>query len=163
MIGTFLFIIFLLTSRRSYYYDLSTNNKIVSVLEEKFPNYLMSKDDILDCFLNKRFVSLLQLLNAPENQDHANHDEPIYQEDIDSLDEKERSYFDSIYIEIDEQENAEKYYCLLRQERSHYKHGDDVAVELTDVMVLTGGDYRSLKKLLKPAKDKNKKRSSIVS
>ncbi|WP_392558639.1 hypothetical protein [Orbus mooreae] len=75
----------------------------------------MKKDEIIDCFLNKRFVRLKQLIDEAEDLNYTDHDFPEDPDEIDKLSDKERSYFDSIYLEIDKEENSQNtiVYCLL--------------------------------------------------
>lgn len=130
------------------------------MIEKRFPNYLMSKQEIIDCFFNKRFPRLFQLLNVPENRDYASHDFPIYYEHFDDLDEEERHYFDSIYILIDEEINSEKYYCSLYQAVYYEESPIAESIVLTDTITLTGVDYHLLNNLIKSTTFKETNRST---
>lgn len=163
IIGLILFPLFLFISRKHYYFNLKNNHKITGVLELYFENYLMKKDEIIDCFLSKRFVRLKQLIDEAEDLNYTDHDFPEDPDEIDKLSDKERSYFDSIYLEIDKEENSQKYYCLLSQQRENPKQDEDDIIGLTGVLILEHGDYMALNALIEPAKASKKQVNSIVS
>ncbi|RKS85878.1 hypothetical protein DES39_1295 [Orbus hercynius] len=163
IIGLFLFPIFLIISSKHYYFNATNNRKIVSVLDVSFENYLKKKDEILYCFLNKRFVRLKQLLDEKEDLSYIDHDFPDDLDEINQLSDEERSYFDSIHLEIDKEENSQKYYCILWQQRENPKDDEDELIGLTDVLILEHSDYLALNALIEPQKVKKNKATSIVS
>lgn len=163
VIALLIFLFFLLRRPKRYLYNLSNNHRITGEMEACFPNYIMHKEEIISSFINRRFDRLMQLLEEPENQEYADHDFPIYSDDIDALDENERSYFDNIYLEIDEEEKSQKYYCLLWQVKEYANEDEEMVIGLTDVMILENYDYQTLQSLISPKETKKKKTSSLVS
>ncbi|WP_392566821.1 hypothetical protein RHO15_04380 [Utexia brackfieldae] len=163
VIGLFILIFFVLLRPQRYFFNLNNNHKIEDVMEAPFANYVMNKEEIISCFLNKRFNRLIQLLDQPENQAYADHDFPIYTDDIAMLDEQERRYFDNIYLEVDEEINSPKYYCLLWQSQEYALDDEDDEIAISEVMILENHDYRALKNLIAPEKQKNNTTPSLIS